>query len=173
MTPNNKRKKEETVAAVIASVNGTGSDGKRQCTAQSTTTGDTSGIVSVEQEPPGEATQQQPAVGTVSQTNNQNNDDNDDGLPTSIKLSKHLCRIVDTDHFSLKEAIGTLQKLYRWLDTEDENFLKYFYSYGGVIKVLDFLTVTMNDAKCKGKTRSRCIGLSAMQLLERFRHYKQ
>ena len=60
MTPNNKRKKEETVAAVIASVNGTGSDGKRQCTAQSTTTGDTSGIVSVEQEPPGEATQQQP-----------------------------------------------------------------------------------------------------------------
>ena len=187
MTPNNKRKKEETVAAVVAAAaNGTERDGKRQCTAQSTTTGNTSRMVLVKQEPPDEATQQQPEqqqqppVGTVSQasrvmsvkqepsdaqTNGQNDDNNDDELPTSMELSKLLCRIVDTDKYSREEAIGTLIKLHQWLGKEDAHFLKCFYSYGGVIKVFDCITVTMHDVNCKGEIRSNCIGLSASVIM--------
>ena len=132
----NKRKKQKT--AVVANGNGGkdgGGGGKRYCTRSTSTT-----TVKVKQE----------QVVTISPTKQK---DNDDALPTSIELSKVLCLIVETDHFSRVEAIFTLQKIYNWMHKKDANFLKHFYLQGGIIKVLDFLTVTMNDVNCTGDIR--------------------
>jgi len=72
-----------------------------------------------------------------------------------------LCRLVDTDHFSREEALATLKQLYKWVDTKDGNLLKYLHFHGGIIKVLDFLTATMNDVNCTGDIRFNCIGWAA------------
>ena len=138
--------------------------GKRQCTHAVATT-----AVPIKQEP--EETKNETNGGSRNTTNNNNNkqqqpvvtnspnqqNGENDALPTSIELSKEFCRIVDTDKYSRAEAIGTLIKLNQWLLKNDANFLKYFHFHGGIIKVLDFVTATMNDVNCTGNIRFDCI----------------
>ena len=160
----NKRKNNQ-ITKKTASSSGTGHNDKRQRTRSATIT------VSVKQEPEEEGAKKkehdndnvstQPV--TVSPNNNPKNDDDDDNarLPTRRELSKELCRIVDLDTYSWEQALATLKKLSKWLKQQDLDFLKSFHLFGGGVKVLDFLTSSIDDVNCKGKIRSRCIGWAA------------
>jgi hypothetical protein len=78
-------------------------------------------------------------------------------LPTPIELSKELCKIVvDTadcnSGYSRDKSIRALKNIYNWAGTKDYHFLKYFHTYGGVLKLLDFLTETIKDPECVGSS---------------------
>jgi hypothetical protein len=89
-------------------------------------------------------------------------EESDAELPASIELSKELCKIVDTDHYSRDESLCTLKNLSRWSYTEDSRFLKYFAFHGGIVKVLDFLTIILEEPELAIGTNSmECIGFAA------------
>ena len=94
---------------------------------------------------------------TVTTATTKNNDVDNNKLPTLVELSKKLCQIVDTDHYSRAEACRAMDQLCHWLDTRNSEFLKYFHVYGGIAKVIDFLKETMNDSSCVGSVRMECI----------------
>jgi len=71
-------------------------------------------------------------------------------LPSFKKLSKELCKIVATEHYSGQESLRTLDKLSEWAHTQDSNLLKHFLTYGGVVKVVDFLNEQIEDDACEG-----------------------
>jgi len=83
-------------------------------------------------------------------------------LPTPVKLSKELCRIVDLNRYTHVESVLTLEKLFDWAETKDPDYLRYFDRYSGVVKVLDFLEQIMKDSTCKGAIRMECIGKAAL-----------
>ena len=130
----------------------------------STNTSNTSQVVSLDN------------INSTSESNNavtaSNNDDDEeeeeeeDGqnkeLPTPVELSQELCKLV-SDRYSRDESLRALKNIYNWVTTEDADFYKLFYIYGGVVRVVDFLKATMNDIHCKGTNtnemdpkRSRC-----------------
>jgi hypothetical protein len=86
---------------------------------------------------------------------------NDDELPTTDQLSRELCKIVDVVHYSREESLRALKNLFKWAFIGDNDFLKSFHTYGGIVKVLDFLKATMNDVNCKGSIRMKCIEKAA------------
>ena len=94
-------------------------------------------------------------------------DDDDDTdqdsnkLPTTIQLSKELCRIQDPAKYSNDEIVSSLGKFISWSGTKDTDYLKRFFKYGGDTKVLDFLTATMNNSNCKGEIRMKFIDMAA------------
>ena len=89
-----------------------------------------------------------------------NINDNKD-LPTPVKLSEELCKIVDRVHYSRIEALLALDNLYIWACTHDLDLLKWFDIHGGVAKVLDFLKETMKDMNCVGTFCMDCIARAA------------
>lgn len=124
-------------------------NGKRQCTRSATSTT----TVSVKQEPEEETKKEfendnsvsNPSVTvTVSPISN-NNDNAADQIPTTVELSKKLCRIVDMDNYSREEGVAALGNISKWLGTSDTNFLKSFHVLAAGIRVLHFLTAAMND----------------------------
>ena len=148
------KRKNTQKTKTTASSGGTGCNDKRQCTRSITST------ISVKQEPDEEGKKKE--NDNDNNTTSPNSHTKDDDLPTHVELSKELCRIVDTDTYSRDQGLATLQKLNKWLlQKELDDFLKSFHVLGVVIRVLDFLTATMNDVNCKGNIRSRCIGLAA------------
>ena len=176
----NTQNKKET-----ASVNETNRNGKRQCTRSATSTT----TVSVKQEPDEEERKErgnkknddEEDVTTVSvkqepneeerkehgkKKNDDDEDDDDDELPTIVELSEALCRIVDTETYSRKDGAATLRKMSIWLRTGDTDFLKSFHVLGACVKVLLFLTATMNDINCEGNDRSECISDAAMVIAD-------
>ncbi|OEU08671.1 hypothetical protein FRACYDRAFT_249572 [Fragilariopsis cylindrus CCMP1102] len=86
---------------------------------------------------------------------------NDGELPTTDQLSRELCKIVDVVHYSRDESLRALDNLYTWASKGDNDSLKSFHIYGGIVKVLDFLKATMNDVNCKGSIRMECIEKAA------------
>jgi len=66
-------------------------------------------------------------------------------LPTSTELSKELCKIVDTDHYSRDDCLCTLKKLDKWASTQDSNFLKNFAFHGVIVKVFEFINRILDD----------------------------
>lgn len=83
---------------------------------------------------------------TVSSTNSAK----EINLPSHKKLSKELCKIVATEHYSVKESLQALEKLSRWAHTQDSHLLKNLLTYGGVVKVLDFISEKIEDDAYKG-----------------------
>jgi len=55
--------------------------------------------------------------------NKVHNNDESVKLPTSIELSKELCKIVDTDRYSREISMLALKKMNGWAMTEDSIFL--------------------------------------------------
>ena len=143
-----KRKNTQNTKTTACS-GGTGCNNKRQCTRSITST------ISVKQEPEEEGKKKE---NDNDNTTSPNSHTNDDTLPTRVELSKKLCRIVDTDIYSREEGLETLKTVFDWLRQLDLDFLKSFHVLGGVIRVLDFLTATMEDVHCAGNNRSECIG---------------
>ncbi|OEU11803.1 hypothetical protein FRACYDRAFT_244927 [Fragilariopsis cylindrus CCMP1102] len=86
-------------------------------------------------------------------------EESDAELPTSIELSKELCKIVDTDHYSRDESLCALKNLSMWSYTEDSRFFKYFAFHGGIVKVLDFLTIILEEPEL-------AIGTNSMECIE-------
>ena len=86
-------------------------------------------------------------------------------LSTPYELSKLLCEIVniktttsggddngdDERHYhSREDSLRTLKKLYRWSYNEGNGkFLKYFHRYAGMYKLLDFMSIVLNDSNHK------------------------
>jgi glutaredoxin len=70
-------------------------------------------------------------------------------LPTPRELSKELCKVVATEHFTGQESLFALEKLSKWAHTQDSTLLKHFLTYGGVVKVIDFLAEQIENANCK------------------------
>lgn len=105
-------------------------------------------------------------VVSATDTNNDHDFDNDK-LPTPIKVSEELCKIV-SDRYSRDEALRALGKLFKWAYTEDPEILKYFRIHGGIEKVLDFLKSTMNDSNCVGAIRMECIRIAACVISQVF-----
>ena len=66
------------------------------------------------------------------------NEDNAN-LPSHREISKTLCKLVATEHYSGLESLIALEKLSKWAHTQDSNLLKHFLTYGGVVKVVDFM----------------------------------
>jgi hypothetical protein len=81
----------------------------------------------------------------------ENDDDDDDDrkevitLPTTIEISEELCKVVDRVHYSRDESLEALDKLFEWAYTRDTNFLRNFYRYAGVIRIVDFLKTTIME----------------------------
>ena len=83
-------------------------------------------------------------INSTSESNNavtaSNNDDDEeeeeDGqnkeLPTPVELSQELCKLV-SDRYSRDESLRALKNIYNWVTTEDADFYKLFYIYGGVV----------------------------------------
>jgi hypothetical protein len=69
-------------------------------------------------------------------------------LPTFEELSKVLCAIVDTDHFSRDDAIHALKNLARWGYTDDITYLSDFSELGGIQRVLIYLKNNKVDPQC-------------------------
>jgi hypothetical protein len=110
-------------------------------------------------------------INSTSESNNAvtaNNNDDDDNtgdcqnkeLPTPVELSQELCKIV-SDRYSRDESLRALNNLNTWALTNDSDFFKSFHTYGGIVRVLDFLKATMNDVNCKGSIRMECIESAA------------
>eukprot|EP00536_Pseudo-nitzschia_multiseries_P011913 jgi/Psemu1/30483/gm1.30483_g len=78
-------------------------------------------------------------------------------LPPPRKLSKELCKIVATDHYSGTEFLRALERLSEWAHTQDTTLLKHFLTYGGVVKVVDFLREQVDDPRCEGDFLMECI----------------
>ncbi|VEU36431.1 unnamed protein product [Pseudo-nitzschia multistriata] len=78
-------------------------------------------------------------------------------LPSHRELSKELCKIVATDHYSGAEFLRALERLAEWAHTQDTNLLKHFLTYGGVVKVVDFLREQIEDPRCEGEFLMECI----------------
>ncbi|OEU09354.1 hypothetical protein FRACYDRAFT_248204 [Fragilariopsis cylindrus CCMP1102] len=86
-------------------------------------------------------------------------------LSTPYELSKLLCEIVniktttsggddnddDERHYhSREDSLRTLKKLYRWSYNEGNGkFLKHFHRYAGMYKLLDFMSIVLNDSNHK------------------------
>ena len=171
-----------------ASVSETGRNGKRHCTRSATSTT----TVSVKQEPDEETKKEhentkndddEEDVTTVPvkqelneeerkehrhKKSNDEEEDDDDELPTTMELSKVLCRIVDTsmDKYSREDGAATLRKIEKWLRTGDMAFLKSFLVLGAGVIVLNFLTATMNDVNCTGNNRLECIEGAALVIAD-------
>jgi hypothetical protein len=69
-------------------------------------------------------------------------------IPTFEELSKVLCAIVDTDHYSRDDAIHALKNLARWGYTDDITFLSNFSELGGIQRVLLYLKNNKVDPHC-------------------------
>ena len=69
-------------------------------------------------------------------------------LPTFEELSKVLCAIVDTDHYSRDDAINALKNLARWGYTDNITFLSDFSELGGIQRVLLYLKNNKVDPQC-------------------------
>jgi len=78
-------------------------------------------------------------------------------LPSPRELSKELCKIVATDHYSGAEYLRALERLSEWAHTQDTTLLKHFLTYGGVVKVIDFLREQVEDPGCEGDFLMECI----------------
>lgn len=72
-------------------------------------------------------------------------------LPSPRQLSKELGKIVATQHFSGAESLRALEKLSEWARTQDSTLLKHFLTYGGVVKVVDFLREQIEDPGIEGE----------------------
>jgi len=71
-------------------------------------------------------------------------------LPSHKEVSKELCKIVATEHYSGQESLKAIDKLSLWAHTQDSDLLKHLLTYGGVVKVVDFLNEKIEDANaCK------------------------
>jgi hypothetical protein len=74
-------------------------------------------------------------------------------LPTKEELKKELYKLVDTNHHSRDESLQALHRFPEWNDicdiySDNLSFSNYFYSYGGLQIVLDFVEEFSNDAEC-------------------------
>jgi hypothetical protein len=69
-------------------------------------------------------------------------------LPTFEELSKVLCAIVDTDHYSRNDAIHALKNLARWGYSDNITFLSNFSELGGIQRVLLYLKNNKVDPQC-------------------------
>jgi hypothetical protein len=69
-------------------------------------------------------------------------------LPTFEELSKVLCAIVDTDHYSRNDAIHALKNLARWGYSDNLTFLSNFSELGGIQRVLLYLKNNKMDPQC-------------------------
>lgn len=72
-------------------------------------------------------------------TDEEKEEDIDIDIPTHKELSKTLCKIVATEHYSGRECMVALEKLSKWAHTQESNLLKHFLTYGGVVKVVDYM----------------------------------
>lgn len=69
--------------------------------------------------------------------------------PTFEELSKELCKIVDTDHYSRNEAIQALSNLCQWGGySDDKVFLSDLLELGGIQRVLIYLKNNKGDPPC-------------------------
>jgi hypothetical protein len=76
-------------------------------------------------------------------------------LPSHKELSKELCKIVATEHYSGEESLLALERLSKWAHTQDSTLLKHFLTYGGVVKVVDFLNEQIENANDRAKASYR------------------
>jgi hypothetical protein len=102
-----------------------------------------------------------------------NNDNNNipTRLPTKEELKKELYKLVDTDHFSRDESLQALHRIDQWNDINDNYndglyFRDYFYNYGGLQIVLDFVENFSNDAECVESTKLFLQGDMLSELFE-------
>jgi hypothetical protein len=166
------KKTERSSASSSTGVEG-GNDSKRPRTATDTDTDTASASASANEEDTDNNNNHPPqavssdSINSASESSTSittaNSDDDEDNskLPTPVELSKELCKIVDTGCYSRDKTLTALENLYKWAETEDSDFLKYFDIHGGIAKVLDFLNATMNDKNCKGQIRMECIEMAA------------
>jgi len=69
--------------------------------------------------------------------------------PTYEELSKELCKIVDTDHYSRNDAIQALSNICQWGGySDDKAFLSDFLELGGIQRVLIYLKNNKGDPTC-------------------------
>lgn len=68
-------------------------------------------------------------------------------LPSHKEVSKELCKIVATEHYSGQESLKAIDKLSLWAQTQDSDLLKHLLTYGGVVKVVDFLNEKIEEAE--------------------------
>ncbi len=72
-------------------------------------------------------------------------------IPSVQELSEELCRIVvgankDISYSQFRRsALHSLVTLLGWAETRDPTFRKHFLTYGGVVKVLDFISEVLRD----------------------------
>mmetsp|Transcript_26614 Transcript_26614/g.58571 ORF Transcript_26614/g.58571 Transcript_26614/m.58571 type:complete len:566 (-) Transcript_26614:394-2091(-) len=95
------------------------------------------------------------------ESNNNKNDGNTIDLPTAKELSKKLCKIVATEHYSGEESLRALEKLSEWARTQDSTILKHFLTYGAVVKVIDFLNEQIENQACAGMLLMECVQKAA------------
>ena len=88
-------------------------------------------------------------------------------LPSPTELSNELCRIVlGSQKNCRRSALLSLLRLSGWVETKDPTFLKHFLTYGGAVKVLDFLQKVLSEEKehrleestGKSKSKSKAFG---------------
>ena len=74
-------------------------------------------------------------------------------LPSHRELSKTLCKIVATEHYSGRESLMALEILSKWAHTQDSDLLKHLLTYGGVVKVVDFLDEQIDNVGLHAPSR--------------------
>ena len=105
------------------------------------------------------------AVTPSSNSSANNNNSNNNELPsTTFELAEVLCNIV-SDRYSRDEKLCTLERLHKWAQTEDGEFLKLFHACSGVLSVLNFIKKTMNNGNCVGQVRMDCIEKAAQIII--------
>jgi len=77
---------------------------------------------------------------------------NRNNLPSSREISKELCKIVygcPHNPYSpfRRSALMALSKVLGWVENRDPVFLQNFITYGGVVKILDFLQDILDEEK--------------------------
>ena len=93
--------------------------------------------------------QQETRTMKMAQPTMMNSIQNPNKLPSHKELSKELCKIVATGHYSGQESLIALENLSKWAHTQDTALLKHFLTYGGVVKVIDFLDEQIEENYCK------------------------
>ncbi len=82
-------------------------------------------------------------------------------LPSSIELSKELCKLVvgfrkDVSYSEFRRsALQSLVNISGWVETRDPTFLKHFLTYGGVVKVVDFLQEVLREEEGHAQDQDR------------------
>jgi hypothetical protein len=92
-------------------------------------------------------------------------------IPTTFQLSMELCKLVDTNKYSLNgDSLPTLKRIGKWAElaknSGENTFFESLLLYGALPRVVDFLRHNVNDVRCTSmaaQVLSRCVVIASAE----------